>query len=104
MHKKKQNFGQIWHRVIEILEHLPSKHIIQTYVKISRKCYTHKTQPSEPLKEEEMRKKQRQNKVICETTGTQKIKVLTALVDRLSLSVGWENGPERGLKTVLLNS
>ena len=25
------------------------------------------------------------------------IKVLTALVGRLSLSAGWENGPERGL-------
>ena len=27
-------------------------------------------------------------------------KALTALVDRLSLGVGWENGPERELKTV----
>ena len=27
------------------------------------------------------------------------IKALTALVGRLSLSVGWENGPERGRKT-----
>ena len=25
------------------------------------------------------------------------IKALTALIDRLSLSVGWENGPEPGL-------
>ena len=32
-----------------------------------------------------------------------KIKALRALVDRLSLSVGLENGPERGLKTVLFN-
>ena len=29
------------------------------------------------------------------------IKALTTLVDRLSLSVDWENGPERRLKTVL---
>ena len=29
-----------------------------------------------------------------------KIKALTALVGRLSLSVGWENRPERGCKTV----
>ena len=28
------------------------------------------------------------------------IKALRALVDRLSLNIGWENGPERGLKTV----
>ena len=28
------------------------------------------------------------------------IKALTALVDRLSLRVGWEDGPERELKTV----
>ena len=27
------------------------------------------------------------------------IKALTALLGRLSLSVGWENGPEQGLKT-----
>ena len=26
------------------------------------------------------------------------IKVLTALVGRLSLGVGWENGPEQGLR------
>ena len=32
-----------------------------------------------------------------------KIKVLIALVGRLSLSVGWENGPELGLKTVSFN-
>ena len=31
------------------------------------------------------------------------IKALTTLVDRLSLSVGWGNGPERGLKTVSFN-
>ena len=31
------------------------------------------------------------------------IKVLIALVGRLSLSVGWENGPERGLKSVSFN-
>ena len=31
------------------------------------------------------------------------IKVLTAPVDRLSLSVRLENGPERELKTVSLN-
>ena len=30
------------------------------------------------------------------------IKALSALVGRLSLSVGWENGPERELKTVTL--
>ena len=29
-----------------------------------------------------------------------KFKALTVLVARLSLSVDWENGPERGLKTV----
>ena len=28
------------------------------------------------------------------------IKALTVLVGRLSLSVGWENGPEPGFKTV----
>ena len=33
----------------------------------------------------------------------EKIEVLTALIGRLSLNVGWENGPERGLKTVLFN-
>ena len=32
------------------------------------------------------------------------IKALTALVGRLSLSVGGENGPEQGLKTVSFNS
>ena len=32
-----------------------------------------------------------------------KIKALTALVGRLSLSVGWENGPEQGLKPVSFN-
>ena len=32
-----------------------------------------------------------------------RIKVLTALVGRLSLSVGRENGPEWGLKTVAIN-
>ena len=32
-----------------------------------------------------------------------KIKALTALVGRLSLSPGWENGPEWGLKTVSFN-
>ena len=31
------------------------------------------------------------------------IKALTALVGRLSLSVGWENGSERVLKTVSFN-
>ena len=31
------------------------------------------------------------------------IKALTALEDRLSLSVGWENGPERGRKSVSFN-
>ena len=29
-----------------------------------------------------------------------KIKALTALVGRLSLSVGWKKDPERGLKTI----
>ena len=32
-----------------------------------------------------------------------KIKALTALEGRLSLSVGWKTGPERGLKTVTFN-
>ena len=32
-----------------------------------------------------------------------KIKALTALLGRLSLSVGLENGPEQGLKTVSSN-
>ena len=32
-----------------------------------------------------------------------RIKALTALVGRLSLSLGWENGPEWELKTVLFN-
>ena len=31
------------------------------------------------------------------------IKAPTALVDQLSLNVGWENGPEEGLKTVSFN-
>ena len=31
------------------------------------------------------------------------IKALTVLVGRLSLSVGWENGPERRPKTVSFN-
>ena len=31
------------------------------------------------------------------------IKALTALVGRLSLSVGWENDPERGFRTVSFN-
>ena len=31
------------------------------------------------------------------------IKVLRALVGQLALSVGWENGPEWGLKTVSFN-
>ena len=31
------------------------------------------------------------------------MKALTALVSRLSLSVGWENGLERGFKTVSFN-
>ena len=31
------------------------------------------------------------------------IKALTALVGQLSLSVGWENGPEQRLKTVSFN-
>ena len=31
------------------------------------------------------------------------IKALRALVGRLSLSVGWENGPERRLETVSFN-
>ena len=34
---------------------------------------------------------------------SKKIKVLTALVGPLSLSVGWENGPEQGSKTVSFN-
>ena len=38
-------------------------------------------------------------KVIC--TKQSQIKTLTALMGQLSLSVGWENGPERGLKTVI---
>ena len=32
-----------------------------------------------------------------------KIKALTTLVDRLPQSVGWENDPDRGLKTVSFN-
>ena len=31
---------------------------------------------------------------------TSRIKVMAALVGRLSLSIVWENGPERGMKTV----
>ena len=31
------------------------------------------------------------------------IKALTALVDRLSLRVGWKNGPERGFKNISFN-
>ena len=34
---------------------------------------------------------------------TNKIKELTKLVGRLSLTVEWENGPERRLKTVSFN-
>ena len=33
----------------------------------------------------------------------QRIKALIALVGRLSLIVGWENGPEHGLKTASFN-
>ena len=36
---------------------------------------------------------------LSDTAGI--IKVLTALVGPLSLSVGWENGPERGIKTFI---
>ena len=36
-----------------------------------------------------------QNQLNMELTK-EKIKALTALVGRLSLSVGWENGPEGG--------
>ena len=32
-----------------------------------------------------------------------RIKALKALVDRLSLSVGWKNGPKRALKTISFN-
>ena len=32
------------------------------------------------------------------------VKALTTLVGRLSVSVGWVNGPERELKTVSANS
>ena len=35
--------------------------------------------------------------------GDIRIKALVALVSRLSLSVGWKNGPERGLMTVSFN-
>ena len=35
--------------------------------------------------------------------NSSKIKALTALLGRLSLTVGWENGPERGLETVSFN-
>ena len=34
---------------------------------------------------------------------TFEIKALTALEGGLSLSVGWENGPEQGFKTVSFN-
>ena len=33
----------------------------------------------------------------------EQIKALTALMGRLSLSIVWENGPERGPKTVSFN-
>ena len=35
--------------------------------------------------------------------NTKQIKALTALMGLLSQSVGWENGPERGLETVSFN-
>ena len=35
---------------------------------------------------------------------TEEIKAQKALVGRLSLSVGWQNGPERGLQTVSFNT
>ena len=46
------------------------------------------------------KKKKTTTKTITYILCHQKIKALTALVGRLSLSVDWENGPERKLKTV----
>ena len=37
---------------------------------------------------------------MLEGSENKDIKALTALVDRLSLSIGWENSPERGSYTV----
>ena len=42
-------------------------------------------------------------KVLPTLLTTHLIKALTALVGQLSLSVDWENGPGRGLKTVSVN-
>ena len=39
----------------------------------------------------------------CALKMKEKIKALAALMGQLSLSVGWENGPERGLNTVSFN-
>ena len=41
--------------------------------------------------------------LICPNILLSDIKALTALVGWLSLSIGWENGPERGYKTVSFN-
>ena len=40
---------------------------------------------------------------LCHAYLQIKIKTLTALVGWLSLNVGWENGPEWGLKTISFN-
>ena len=42
--------------------------------------------------------------LILSSRNKYKIKALTVLVSRLSLSVCWENSPERGPKTVLFYS
>ena len=41
--------------------------------------------------------------IFPEWTQCKIIKVLAALVGRLSLSLGWEHGPKRGLKLISLN-
>ena len=50
--------------------------------------------------------KQRRFNVLTRTTALERlvvIKALTALVGRLSMSVGWKNGPERGLTIASFN-
>ena len=49
-------------------------------------------------------KKKSQNIICCSCEGLRNyIEALTARLGRLSLSVGWENGPEWGFKTVSFN-
>ena len=59
--------------------------------------------------DEKKKKKKKKKYQVCSVTfsvilgAANKIKALRVLVGRLSLGVGRENGPERGLKTILFN-